>query len=251
MKRFAPDHDWTILSAMLISMKGFYKHLKSVLGRWHRESVSQQTRPDQFRDWWCLMSCVQDSRAWSVITSKLLATCKACGTNCARAHSQELELFNVVAYIKAVTRALRSWQDSSNQLKPYKTRYAQYYNNVTLLWQYEILQVAALQPSDQILIIGISSEPQACVRADEEALTIFFTSRYLLSLPNYACRRVVLSGSSNQTFLWSLHRKKGSEEFTAIQGLSSFQLRVCNHTFWYHILSYVLMKSWNLAGLKS
>ena len=53
-------------------------------------------------------------------------------------------------------------------------------------------QVAALEASHQVLLIGISTAPQACVRADEDALTNLFPIRYLFGLPNYANRRVML-----------------------------------------------------------
>ena len=53
-------------------------------------------------------------------------------------------------------------------------------------------KVAALEASHQILLIGISTAPQACVRADEDALTNLFPNRHLIGLPNYANRRVML-----------------------------------------------------------
>ena len=69
-----------------------------------------------------------------------------------------------------------------------------------------LLQVASLTPKDQILVVGHSAEPQACVKADQTALTDFFSMRTYIPLPDYAARRVNQPMSSWKEI--SLEREK-------------------------------------------
>ncbi len=48
----------------------------------------------------------------------------------------------------------------------------------------------ALQPSDRVLVIGESSLPQTCVKADEVALRSFFSHLFYIALPDHSDRRV-------------------------------------------------------------
>lgn len=50
----------------------------------------------------------------------------------------------------------------------------------------ESKQVLELPPNSQVLIIGLSARPQACVRADQLALDQFFELQIYLPLPTYA-----------------------------------------------------------------
>ena len=52
------------------------------------------------------------------------------------------------------------------------------------------LQVAALTPMDQVLVIGNSQEPQACMKGDQTTSSTFFDLCIYLPLPDYASRRV-------------------------------------------------------------
>ena len=54
-------------------------------------------------------------------------------------------------------------------------------------------QVTAMTAADQVLVIGLTEEPQACVKADQSTLESFFDLKLYLPLPDYASRRVQLS----------------------------------------------------------
>ncbi len=53
-------------------------------------------------------------------------------------------------------------------------------------------QVTAMTAGDQVLVIGLTEEPQACVKADQSILESFFDLKLYLPLPDYASRRVHL-----------------------------------------------------------
>ncbi len=54
-----------------------------------------------------------------------------------------------------------------------------------------MVQVAALDPTDRVLVIGSSSEPQTCVMKDEASLKSLFNKFFYLPLPDYASRQVM------------------------------------------------------------
>ena len=51
-------------------------------------------------------------------------------------------------------------------------------------------QVTALKADSQVLVIGMTEQPQACVKADQAALDESFDLKLYMPLPDYASRRV-------------------------------------------------------------
>ncbi|CAL8467595.1 g7133 [Coccomyxa elongata] len=57
-----------------------------------------------------------------------------------------------------------------------------------------LAEIAALAPTDRVLVIGTSSEPFNCKRRDEAALGSAFDKLFYVPLPDYASRQVLWSG---------------------------------------------------------
>jgi SpoVK/Ycf46/Vps4 family AAA+-type ATPase len=53
-----------------------------------------------------------------------------------------------------------------------------------------LVEIAALAPTDRVLVIGTSSEPFNCKRKDEAALVSAFDKHIHVPLPDYASRQV-------------------------------------------------------------
>lgn len=53
-----------------------------------------------------------------------------------------------------------------------------------------LAEIAALAPTDTVLVIGTSSEPFNCKRRDEAALGSAFDKLFFVPLPDYASRQV-------------------------------------------------------------
>lgn len=51
-------------------------------------------------------------------------------------------------------------------------------------------QVEELKADSQVLVTGITEEPQACVKADQAAIDGFFDLKLYVPLPDYGSRRV-------------------------------------------------------------
>lgn len=54
-----------------------------------------------------------------------------------------------------------------------------------------MVEIAALAPTDRVMVIGASSEPFNCNRKDEAALCSAFDKHMHVPLPDYASRQVL------------------------------------------------------------